>query len=93
MTFGEKFKEQCLKSGLTSVELAEIFGVTSSTIRSMWRGKRLPNNMTVDDVEVMCQVFGTDYRYWLSDDIDGKVTVALTTKKYVLMKREGDIHE
>ena len=88
MTFGEKLKKRAQLLNLTAAEVGEIFNKTPTQIRSWYTGKRMPNNVTVDDVYVISKVFGTDMEYWLSDDIDDKVTVTLITKKAVLMERE-----
>lgn len=89
MTFGEKLKKQAHLLNLTSAEVGEIIDRTPSQVRNWYTGKRMPNNATVDDIFILSKVFGTDMEYWLSDDIDEKVVVALTTKKAVLMQRES----
>lgn len=88
MTFGEKLKKQAHLLNLTSAEVGEIIDRTPSQVRNWYTGKRMPNNATVDDIFVLSKVFNTDMEYWLSDDIDEQVTVALTTKKSIMMKRE-----
>lgn len=87
MTFGEKLKKRAYLLNLTAAEVGEILDKTPTQIRSWYTGKRMPNNVTNDDIYIISKVFDTDPEYWLSDDIDEKVTVALITKRSVIMKK------
>lgn len=93
MTFGEKLKALIRKEALTLPEFAEIIGSSPSTCKSWIVAKHMPNHLSPDDLYVISRVFGVDMEYFLTDDIDDKVSVALITKRYVLMRREGDVHE
>lgn len=90
MTFGQKLKHRAKLLNLTSAELGEILDMTPAQIRNWYAGKKMPNNATVDDIYVLSKIFGTDMEYWLSDDIDDKVTVTLMTKKAVIMEKEAN---
>lgn len=90
MTFGEKLKGLAKAEALTSTEMSEILGCTPSQIRNWYNGKRMPNNVSVDDVYILSKVFGVDMEYFLSDNIDEAVTVAIMTHRYILNKREED---
>ncbi len=90
MTFGDKLKQLAKEEALTSAEMGDILGVTPSQIRNWYNGKRMPNNMSVDVVYVLCKVFNVDIEYFISDDIDEAVTVAIMTHRYILNKREEE---
>lgn len=90
MTFGDKLKGLAKKYALTSTEMSEIFGCTPSQIRNWYNAKRMPNNMSNDDLYVIREVFGEDEKYFLSSDVEAKVTVAKYTFRYILNKREED---
>lgn len=87
MTFGEKLKKRAYLLNLTAAEVGEIMDRTPTQIHSWYTGKKIPNSVTVDDIYVLSKVFDTDMEFWLSDDIDGKVTTALLTKKAVIMQK------
>lgn len=90
MTFGEKLKGLAKSEVLTATEMSEILGCTPSQIRNWYNAKRMPNNVSVDDVYILSKVFNVDMEYFLSDNIDEAVTVAIMTHRYILNKREED---
>ncbi|MGF0008516.1 helix-turn-helix domain-containing protein [Eubacteriales bacterium SGI.150] len=77
MTFGEKFKEQRLKLGLTQKELAAKLNLNYRMISMYETGRSFPRSR--ENYKKMAEVFGVNVNYLLTEDED---FVAQAGEKY-----------
>lgn len=68
MTFGEKFREQRAKLGLTQEELAAKLGINHRMISLYENDKAFPR--TRDSYKRIAEVFGVNVNYFLTEDQD-----------------------
>lgn len=73
MTFGEKFREQRLKLGLTQKQLAEKLNISHRMITMYESGKSFPR--TRESYRKIADFFGVNVNYLLAEDEDFVVQV------------------
>lgn len=80
--FGNKLKFLRMKFGMTQSQLADILGVSASTIGMYEQGRREPDNRTLIK---LCKIFNTklEYLFGINDNIDNYTEIKETILNFI----------